>query len=87
VKKRTLQNGGNGLFAMNPKEPANAVIFKKAETIIEYEGELLDDEELDELYGEENTAPYAVNTKEQTPTETVCVNGVPEGVPVLSGTQ
>jgi hypothetical protein len=66
VKKSTLQNGGNGLFAMNPKELANAIIFKKGEPIIGYGGELLDDEELDERNGEDNTAPYAVNTKEDT---------------------
>jgi hypothetical protein len=72
VKKSTLQNGGNGLFAMNPKEPANSIIFKKGETIIEYGGELLDDEELDERYGEDNTAPYAVNTKEDTNRDCAC---------------
>jgi hypothetical protein len=57
---------------VNPKEPANAIIFEKGDTIIEYGGELLDDEELDERYGEENTAPYAVNTKEDTNRDCAC---------------
>jgi hypothetical protein len=72
VKKSTLQNGGNGLFATNPKELANAIIFKKGEPIIGYGGELLDDEELDERNGEDNTAPYAVNTKEDTNRDCAC---------------
>lgn len=72
MKKSTLQNGGNGLFAINTKEPANAIVFKKGETIIGYGGELLDDEELDERYGEDNTAPYAVNTKNDTNRDCAC---------------
>jgi hypothetical protein len=59
-------------FAMNPKKPANAIIFKKGETIMEYGGELLDDEELDERYREDNTAPYAVNTKKDTNRDCAC---------------
>jgi hypothetical protein len=52
VKKSTLQNGGNGLFAMNPKEASDAVIFKKGDTTIEYGGELLNDKEVVERFGE-----------------------------------
>jgi hypothetical protein len=61
---------------MNAKKPANAIVFRKGETIIGYGGELLDDEELDERYEGENTAPYAVNTKEDANRDCACERSV-----------
>jgi hypothetical protein len=72
VKKSTLRNGGNGLFAINTKEPANAVVFKKGETIIGYGGELLDDEELDERYGGKTPPHIEFNTKQDTNRDCAC---------------
>lgn len=58
IKKSTIPNGGLGLFAFNKKAGDNP-IFKKGEKIIQYVGENIDLEELNERYNK-YTGPYAI---------------------------
>jgi len=60
IKKSTIANAGKGLFAFGPE---NEVIFKKNETIIRYDGELIDDREVVNRYAE-FTAPYVIELKQ-----------------------
>jgi hypothetical protein len=75
IKPSTLEGAGKGLFAMNRKAANDAVLFKKGDTIINYDGEVIDDEELEERYGN-NTAPYALETKEDSNVDCACERGV-----------
>lgn len=59
IKTSTIEGAGKGLFALDPTESDNAIIFKKDDKIIKYDGELVDRDELDERYGG-YTAPYGV---------------------------
>lgn len=60
IKQSELLNSGLGLFAMDPmNSDGNAIIFKKGATIIEYDGEIIDLEELESRY-DDKTAPYTV---------------------------
>ncbi len=56
IKNSSLRNAGKGLFAYGRK---NEIIFKPGQRICMYDGEIIDDEELADRYGE-YTAPYAV---------------------------
>ena len=60
IKKSTIEGAGNGLFSMDTKKGENDIIFKKDEIIGAYTGEILNRDQLDERYGEDNTAPYAL---------------------------
>jgi len=60
IKKSNIPKAGDGLFALDKNKPDNAIIFKKGDKIIEYMGEKVTMGTLDERYGEENTAPYAI---------------------------
>lgn len=68
IKPSLIPNAGNGLFAVDKTKTANAVIFKKGEKIIDYIGERLDRNELDERY-KEFTAPYTLTVKKTPPEE------------------
>jgi hypothetical protein len=75
IKQSTLPNGGKGLFAMDPKATANAVVFKKGDTIIDYDGELINDNTKTARYGK-YTAPYAVECKKDCNVDCACERGV-----------
>ena len=75
IKKSTLPRVGKGLFAMNPKLPSDAVIFKKDENIIQYTGEIIDDEEKARRY-EDKTGPYLLLQKQDTYIDSAKVRGV-----------
>ena len=64
IKKSTIDGAGRGLFACNGTNN-NAVVFKKGENIIIYEGEKINDEEIIRRY-ERKTAPYAIALKKNT---------------------
>jgi hypothetical protein len=51
------------------------VIFKKGDSIINYEGEEIDDEDLEERHGN-HTAPYGLGTKEDSHVDCACERGV-----------
>jgi SET domain-containing protein len=59
IKASTLRNAGKGLFAIDKTKQNNAVIFKKYDRIIGYDGEVVDKEELQRRY-RNNIAPYGI---------------------------
>jgi SET domain-containing protein len=75
IKTSALENSGKGLFALDLKADGKAIIFRKGSTIIEYEGEVIDDEELEDRYGP-YTAPYAVKSKNDSNVDCACERGV-----------
>lgn len=66
---------GKGLFAMNKRKEPNEVIFRNNQTIVQYNGEIIDREELIERYGN-NTAPYTVQVREDEYSDGSCRRGV-----------
>jgi hypothetical protein len=60
IKKSNIAKAGKGLFAYGPPDE---VIFKKNETIIKYDGELIDEREVRDRYAE-FTAPYTIELKD-----------------------
>ncbi len=69
---------GKGLFAMDPSVGQQAVIFKKGERIVEYDGERIDRAEVDRRFGAGNgtVAPYAVQHTAQLIEDGACRRGV-----------
>lgn len=59
LKPSTIQGAGKGLFAMKRGAGPNAVVFKKDAKIIDYYGDLVNQQTLTERYGE-HTAPYGI---------------------------
>ena len=60
IMQSNIPNGGKGLFAIDPRTVDRDVIFEKGDRITEYHGELINLQTLNERYGEDLTAPYAV---------------------------
>ena len=60
VKPSLIEGGGKGLFAYDPTLADNAIVFKTNQTICRYNGGDTTLQQLDEEYGENATAPYAV---------------------------
>jgi len=67
---------GKGLFAYDPNLPAGAVVFKKGDVICRYEGEILTDQQIDQRYGDEYTAPYALEEKKNRNIDCSCKRGI-----------
>jgi hypothetical protein len=60
IKKSTIPDAGKGLFASDPlSSDPNEIVFKKGATIVQYEGETINLEKLENRYGDK-TAPYSV---------------------------
>ena len=59
IKRSIIPHAGLGLFASDPSRPADAIIFRPKQMIVDYEGEDIDIHELNRRYDEE-TGPYAV---------------------------
>ena len=59
IKQSTVRGLGKGLFALDNNQSRDEIVFKKGEKIIEYGGEVLTSEELDDRY-EDYTAPYGL---------------------------
>jgi len=57
IKKSIIHNAGMGLFALDKSEPADGVVFRKNDIICQYDGELIDRDELEDRY-DNKTAPY-----------------------------
>jgi len=84
IKQSTIPNAGNGLFALNPTAEANSIVFRKTATIIEYDGEVIDDDELVERY-DYQTAPYAVKQKRNCNVDCACRRCVASNANTLAG--
>ena len=59
VHDSTIHGAGKGLFAKDPKQDPDAILFNKGDKIIAYDGELINDATLKERYGA-FTAPYGI---------------------------
>ena len=88
IKKSRIQGAGKGCFAINPKRPNDAIIFRANEDILNYHGEMINRHTLNQRYGP-HTAPYAVEiSKPRNKYEDgaldrsamACVNSPPPGV-------
>ena len=88
IKTSRIQGAGKGCFVMDKKRPANAIIFRKDEDILFYDGEVVTKQTLNQRYGR-HTAPYGVevnrgrNIYEDGATERsamACVNSPPPGI-------
>ena len=77
IKDSLIPNAGKGLFVEDKSKPEDAIIFKKGDKILDYVGEVVTMEELDNRYGEENTAPYgvAINKKANRYEDAACRRG------------
>lgn len=76
IKESNLLNAGLGLFAIDAmNKDDNAIIFRKGDTIIEYAGEIIDEEELEERYADK-TAPYTVAISKDVYEDAAKIRGV-----------
>lgn len=57
-KSQVIPEAGLGIYALNKRLPANAIIFRNNEKIVDYYGEMITEETLDERYGRA-MGPYA----------------------------
>ncbi len=60
IKTSRIADAGKGLFAENPHVGARTVVFKRNQTIIDYNGQVVTDATLTRRYGENWTATYAI---------------------------
>ena len=80
VKPSTLKgNAGNGLFACNGKEvkdhwKLNEVVFRKNQMICEYNGKLIDKNEMDDIH--KYYGPYVLELNNGINIDTACMRGV-----------
>ena len=51
--------GGKGLFAQDPREAPNAILFRPGDQICPYVGQTITNNQLTQRYGADHTAPYA----------------------------
>jgi len=61
IRESTIPNAGLGLFAHRENGLPNQIVFRTNQTIIPYEGEVINRDELINRYGE-FTAPYGLQT-------------------------
>lgn len=59
IKDSTIPNAGKGLFAYMRNVPQTHIVFKRNDIIIPYIGNIVNNKEIDEIYGPNTTAPYA----------------------------
>jgi hypothetical protein len=60
IQPSTIPNAGKGLYAIHRDLSQNAIVFKKGDIIIDYDGEFVTHPNLNQRYLQENTAPYAI---------------------------
>ncbi len=75
VKNSTIPNAGKGLFAMLPNNNTNTIVFRKGDTIVEYKGEVINEDTLIQRY-DDKTAPYAVQVGKDAYVDCGCKRGV-----------
>jgi SET domain-containing protein len=62
VRPSTIPNAGKGLFAEDPLRADREIIFRVGDYIIDYTGESINENQLEERYGE-YTGPYAIEVR------------------------
>ncbi len=59
AKKSSIPNSGQGLYVNSKEHGANAIVFRPKQKIVNYVGQILTNDEIDERY-DDYTAPYAL---------------------------
>lgn len=72
IKPSLLHNGGKGLFASGKD---NNIVFRKSQAIIEYTGEVINNQTLQNRYGQYN-APYTLRVGNNRCIDSACQRGV-----------
>ena len=70
-----IPNAGKGLFVFNPSVAPNDIVFRKGDKICNYNGELIDETELNRRYGD-TTAPYAIELQKKQYSDAAIVRGL-----------
>lgn len=60
IKNSLIPYAGKGLFVEDKTKPEGEIVFRKGDKIIDYVGEIVTMQELDNRYGKDNTAPYGI---------------------------
>lgn len=66
IAESTVPDSGYGLFAWNPKA-GTANVFDVGDVIIPYDGEIITKQQLDQRYGDDEIAPYALEREKTDP--------------------
>lgn len=75
IKASNIPDAGSGLFALKRNATFGEILFRTGDTIIKYEGEVIDQPELERRYGV-YTAPYGVALHRHMFEDGACVRGV-----------
>lgn len=76
IKKSTIPNAGNGLFAVDPlSSDKSDIIYRKGDTIIKYFGEIINLNELIARYADK-TGPYVVQMSQNRYMDAAKIRGV-----------
>jgi SET domain-containing protein len=60
IKESTIPGVGKGLFALDKRAAGNAILFRRGDKIIMYDGEVVTQAQLQRRYGD-FTAPYGIS--------------------------
>lgn len=72
IQASTIEDAGKGLFAISKTKE---IVFRKGQTIIEYQGEKITHHELEKRYGNK-TGPYAITTTQDQIIDAACERSV-----------
>jgi hypothetical protein len=75
IKESLIPDIGKGLFALNKRLGNNAVVFPRGAIIVEYIGQIINEDILDERYAN-HTAVYAMNLPNGDISDSACRRGV-----------
>lgn len=75
LKASGIPGAGKGLFAMDDGLPSGTLMFKKGQMVVEYDGQVIDQKELVQRYGD-FTAPYGIQATAVLYEDGACRRGV-----------
>lgn len=78
IAASNIPGAGKGLFAFSRKEAPGAVLFRRGDVIVPYDGELLSRRAHDARYGvgRQSTAPYSIERSKTQFEDGACLRGV-----------
>ena len=74
IKPSSIEGAGSGLFAMNNNKK-DEILFRKNDIVIEYNGELINEEVLNTRY-KTHTAPYGIQITKDQIEDGACKRGI-----------
>ena len=75
IRPSQIQGAGLGLFAWDPKQAADAIIFRANDKIVDYYGDIVTSNDLQHWYGD-HTAPYAASIVDDLEEDAACRRGI-----------